>query len=66
MTDVERRPDITSDELDWNFSDADDAKTEIRAAVRYSLKDAVGSDQGDIPREIIDIVTDVTRGLPRN
>jgi hypothetical protein len=67
MTDVERRADtgsVVSDELDWHFSDADDAKTEIRAAVRYLLKDAVVSDHGAIMREIIEIVTEVTRGLP--
>ena len=67
MTDVERRADtgsVMSDELDWHFSDADDAKTEISAAVRYLLKDATGSDRGDMAREIIKIVNEVVRGLP--
>jgi hypothetical protein len=45
-----------SDELDWAFSGPDDAKAEIRAAVRYLLKDAAGSDRGDIVRQIIEIV----------
>jgi len=43
------------DEFDRDFG-ADDAKAEIRAAVRYLLKDAAGSDRGDIAREIIAIV----------
>jgi hypothetical protein len=53
-----------SDELDWNFVDKDDAKGEIRAAVEYLLKDAVGSARGHIVREIIEIVRDVANGLP--
>jgi hypothetical protein len=40
---------------------ADDAKGEIRAAVAYLLKAAA---RGDIVREIIEIVTEVARGLP--
>jgi hypothetical protein len=42
----------------------DDAKAEIRAAVEYLLSNAVGSDRGDIVREIIDIVRQVANGLP--
>jgi hypothetical protein len=53
-----------SDELDWNFVDSDDAKAEIRAAVEYLLRNAAGSDRGDIVREIIDIVGQVANGLP--
>ena len=53
---------VMSDEL--NFNGEDDAKAEIRAAVRYLLKGAAGSDRGDIVREIIAIVNDVARGLP--
>jgi hypothetical protein len=53
-----------SDELDWAFSGPDDAKAEIRAAVRYLLKDAAGSDRGDIVRQIIEIVDEAARGLP--
>jgi hypothetical protein len=45
-----------ADGLDWNFADADDAKAEIRAAVRYLLSGTAGSDRGDIVREIIEIV----------
>jgi hypothetical protein len=37
-----------SDEFDWDFSDPDDAKAEIRAAVRYLLNGAASSDRGDI------------------
>jgi hypothetical protein len=53
-----------SDELDWAFSGPDDAKAEIRAAVRYLLKGIAGSDRGDIVREIIAIVNEVAGGRP--
>ena len=53
-----------SDEIDCDFTSADDAKAELRAAVGYLLKDAAGSDRGDIVREIIAIVNEVARGLP--
>ena len=52
-----------SDEFDQNFADTDDAKAGIRAAVRFLLKDAAGSDRGDILQEIIEIVSEVARGL---
>jgi hypothetical protein len=52
-----------SDEFDRDFG-ADDAKAEIRAAVRYLLKDASGNDRGNIVREIIEIVRQVANGLP--
>jgi hypothetical protein len=41
----------------------EDAKTAIRAAVQYLLKESSGSDRGDIVREIIEIVKEVVRGL---
>ena len=53
-----------SDQDDWDFAGADDAKATIRAAVRYLLKAAAGSDRGDIVREVIEIVNEVARGLP--
>jgi hypothetical protein len=53
-----------SDQDDWDFAGADDAKVTIRAAVRYLLKGAAGSDRGDIVREIVEIVNEVARGLP--
>jgi hypothetical protein len=53
-----------SDQDDWDFAGADDAKAGIRSAVRYLLKGAAGSDRGDIAREIIEIVNEVARGLP--
>ena len=49
---------------EFHFNGEDDAKAEIRAAVRYLLKSAVGSDRGDIVREVIAIVNEVARGLP--
>ena len=45
-----------SDERDWNFVNADEAKTEIRAAVEYLLRGATGGARGDIVQEIIAIV----------
>jgi hypothetical protein len=53
-----------SDDVDWEFAGPDDAKATIRAAVRYLLKGAAGSDRGDIVREIVEIVNEVARGLP--
>jgi hypothetical protein len=53
-----------SDDLDWNFSDTDDAKAEIRAAVEYLLRGATGGTRGDIVQEIIEIVRQVANGLP--
>ena len=52
-----------SDQDDWDFAGPDDAKAAIRAAVRYLLNGAAGSDRGDIAREIIEIVNEVARGL---
>jgi hypothetical protein len=53
-----------SDQDNWDFAGAEDAKATLRAAVRYLLKAAAGSDRGDIVREIIAIVNEVARGLP--
>jgi hypothetical protein len=55
---------VMSDEFDWDFSGQDDAKAGIRAAVRYLLEGAAGSDRGDIVQEIIAIVRQVASGLP--
>lgn len=46
---------------DFHFNGEDDAKAEIRAAARYLLKGAAGSDRGDIVNEIIAIVNEVAR-----
>jgi len=53
-----------SDERNWNFVNADEAKTEIRAAVDYLLRGATGGVRGDIVQEIIAIVRQVASGLP--
>jgi hypothetical protein len=45
-----------SDDDDWDFAGDADAKVTIHAAVRYLLKNAAGSDRGDIVVEIIEIV----------
>jgi hypothetical protein len=51
-----------SDQIDWDFASDDDAKAEIGAAVRYLVKDAVGSGRGNIVREIVEIVRNVASG----
>lgn len=48
---------------EFYFNDEDDAKAEIRAAVRYLLKEASGSDRGEIVRQITAIVTEEARDL---
>lgn len=56
-----------SDELEPAFAGADDAKAEIRAAIRYLLKGSTGGARGDIVQEIITIVRQVSSeppGLP--
>jgi hypothetical protein len=53
-----------SDEYDWDFHGAEDAKAEIRAAVGYLLKGAAGSDRADIVRDIIEIVRQVANVAP--
>ena len=52
---------VMSDE--FHFNGEDDAKAEIRAAVRYLLEGTSGSDRGDIVQEIIAIVNEVACGL---
>jgi hypothetical protein len=51
---------------EFHFGGEDDAKAEIRAAVRYLLEGTAGSDRGDIVQEIITIVSEVARGLQPN
>jgi hypothetical protein len=53
-----------SDQDDWDFAGADDAKAEIRAAVLYLLKDATAGNRADIVLEIIRIVRDAANGVP--
>jgi hypothetical protein len=53
-----------SDDDDWDFAGADDAKMTIRAAIRYLLKGATGGTRGDIVQEIISIVRQVASGPP--
>ena len=55
-----------SDELDWNFVNNEDAKAEIRAAVEYLLRSAVGGARGDIVQEVVEIVRQVANRLPAN
>jgi hypothetical protein len=53
-----------SDQDNWDFAGADDAKAEVRAAVRYLLNGISGSARGDVVRDIIEIVRQVANGLP--
>ena len=55
---------MSDEEVDWNFSDHDDAKAEIRAAVQYLLRGATGGERGDIVQEIITIVRNAASGSP--
>jgi hypothetical protein len=55
---------VMSDQDEWEFSGADDAKAEIRAAVGYLLRGATGGARGDIVQAIISIVRQVASGLP--
>jgi hypothetical protein len=49
-----------SDEDDWDFAGADDARVTIRAAVRYLLRGTTDGVRGDIVQEIITIVRQVS------
>ena len=53
-----------SDQDDWEFAGAEDAKAEIRAAVAYLLRGATGGARGDITQAIISTVRQVAAGLP--
>ena len=53
-----------SDQDDWEFSGAEDAKAEIRAAVGYLLRGATGGARGDITQAIISTIRQVAAGLP--
>ena len=53
-----------SDQDDWKFSGAEDAKAEIRAAVGYLLRGATGGTRGDIVQAIISIVRQAVHDLP--
>jgi hypothetical protein len=45
-----------SDQGDWDFAGADDAKMTIRATIRYLLKGATDGVRGDIVQQITTIV----------
>jgi hypothetical protein len=53
-----------SDQDDWDFAGADDAKVTIRAAVRYLLRGTTDGARGDIVQAIISIVRQVASELP--
>ena len=49
---------------EFHFNGEDDARAEIRAAVRYLLEGAAGSERGKIVQKIIAIVSEVAHSLP--
>ena len=53
-----------SNENDWDFAGADDAKVTIRAAVHYLLKGTTDGVRGDIVQEIIMIVRQAANTPP--
>jgi len=53
-----------SDQDDWDFAGADDAKVTLRAAIRYLLKGTTGGARGDIVQQIITIVRQVSSEPP--
>jgi hypothetical protein len=53
-----------SDDDDWDFAGADDAKMTIRAAVRYLLKGTTDGVRGDVVQQIIMIVRQVSNEPP--
>lgn len=53
-----------SNQDDWDFAGPDDAKAEIRAALKYLLKDANGTARDRIVLEILEITRQVANGLP--
>jgi hypothetical protein len=54
---------VMSDQDDWDFAGADDAKAEIRAAVAYLLKGATGTARDLIALEVMEILRQVANGL---
>ena len=48
----------------WAFSGRDEAKAEIRAAVRYLFEGAAATGREVVVLEIMDIMRQVTTGLP--
>ena len=55
---------MSDDDAGWDFANKDDAKADIRAAVRYLLRNATGAARADIVLELIQIVRDAANGTP--
>jgi hypothetical protein len=53
-----------SDQDDWDFAGADDAKAEIRAAVVYLIKGTTGAARDLIALEVMEILRQVANGIP--
>ena len=56
---------MSDNECDWDFSGRDDAKAEIRAAVRYLFKVADANNRDVVALEIMEIVRQVAADFPR-
>jgi hypothetical protein len=57
---------VMSDDYDWDFAGANDAKVTIHTAVRYLLKNAASGDRCDIVSEIVEIVRQAAQGEALN
>ena len=55
---------VMSDEFDWDFAGADDAKAEMRAAMAYLLKGTTGTSRHIIELEIMEILRQVASASP--
>lgn len=53
-----------SDQDDWDFAGADDAKATLRAAMAYLLKGSAGDARYAITQEIVEIFREVASRLP--
>jgi hypothetical protein len=53
-----------SDQDDWDFAGADDAKAEIRAAMAYLLKGTTGTARHVAALEIMEILRQVANASP--
>ena len=53
-----------SDQDDWDFAGADDAKAKLRAAMVYLLEGTTGHARAAAALEIVEILRQVAHGLP--
>jgi hypothetical protein len=53
-----------SDQDDWDFAGADDARVKLRATMTYLLKGTTGTARDAVALEIMEILRQVAHGLP--